>query len=470
MASRAERIVVAAAVALALFGGSGVIGLCLHWRIGDWLLPACVLAGLAAAWCCPSGAAFQPHAPPHRQAWHTALGAAAAAAALLAIAIVAYGALATPSRHWDGAVAWDLKAGALTDAPTLEQPLFRDPAVYSHSRDYPLQQPLLMAMLDRATGAGRVLFPLQFAALLGAVWIAARRTHAAHLAAAFVAAAALTPMFVAPTSGAFDSGYADGGLAALLALAAAGLALDQPLLLAAASAAAVLQKPEGLAYGVALLAAVFWRGTSRAVVAATPALAGAGALSLALQHDLLHGGQSSILGPALAVAAVGAALAIAADAGLRRCRKPPRWRLALIAGAAAAAAAALQLLPAGSSLGSHLAPGRALARLDDLPRILLALGDWAWLRGRYGLAFVLPLLLLAATWRQRAALPAALWCWLALAPAVIVLPFLLSPVGDLEHHLRSSLPRLLMHWAGVAWVAAAATPWPAPPTAASPGT
>lgn len=395
------------------------------------------------------------------------LGAAAAAAAALAIAIVAHGALATPSRHWDSVVAWDLKAAALTDAPTLEQPLFRDPAVYSHSRDYPLLQPLLMAMLERATGAGRALFPLQFAALLGAVWITARRTHAPHLAAAFVAAAALTPMFIAPTSGAFDSGYADGGLAALLALAAAGLALDQPLLLAAA---AVLQKPEGLAYGTALLAAVFWCGTPRAVAASTPTIAGAGALSLALQHDLLHGGQSSMLGPALAVAAVGAALAIAADAGLRRCRMPPRWRLALVAAAAAAAVAALQLLPAGSSLGSHLAPGRALERIDDLPRTLLALGDWAWLRGRYGLAFVLPLLLLAATWPRCVAMPAALWCWLALAPAVVALPFLLSPVGDLEHHLRSSLPRLLLHWAGVAWVVAAATPWPAPPTAASPGT
>jgi hypothetical protein len=75
------------------------------------------------------------------------------------VAVVAHGALATESRHWDGVVAWDLKAKALAAEPTLEQPFFRDAAVYSHSRDYPLLQPLALALAERWGLPGRLLFP-----------------------------------------------------------------------------------------------------------------------------------------------------------------------------------------------------------------------------------------------------------------------------------------------------------------------
>jgi hypothetical protein len=127
-------------------------------------------------------------------------------------------------------------------------------------------------------------------------------------------------------------------------------------------------------------------------------------------------------------------------------------------------------VPATGSLGAHTSGlPRALQRLDRLPAIALALIDTAWLSGRFALSFVVPLWL----WWDSRRLPTtvaagAIGGWLLLAVPVVALPFLLSPIDDLQHHLKSSLPRLLLHWCGVAWVWSAAQPWPAAANSATP--
>ena len=51
---------------------------------------------------------------------------------------------------------------------------------------------------------------------------------------------------------------------------------------------------------------------------------------------------------------------------------------------------------------------------------------------------------------------ASIYFLAAIGLAITALPFVLSPSGDLGHHLRSSLPRLLLHWVGPAWLVSAA--------------
>ena len=184
-----------AALVVLLFGGAAP----------DWLLPTAVVLACLTPRAAPSLAAS-----PRRSA-------ARALVAVLLFTVggaVTYGALATESRHWDGAVAWDAKANRLAASPTLEQPYFRDRHVYSHSRDYPLLQPVTVALLDRAVGVGRILFPCALLTACAAIGLALQRWSRDELVPLLaVAASAVTPNFVNPTSGTFDSGYSDGALA-----------------------------------------------------------------------------------------------------------------------------------------------------------------------------------------------------------------------------------------------------------------
>jgi hypothetical protein len=468
IATLAARAVVAFAVALATFGVAATAAGLLHLALPDWLLPVATLAGLlvAARVVLPApGAAAHAAARGRlaRAGWIAALLLGA-----LAVATVAHGALATPSRNWDGAVMWDLKAAALTAAPTVEQPLFRDADVYCHSRDYPLLQPLVVAALERCALPGRALFPLALAALLAAVAAGARVAREPAAAPWCTAAVALTPMVMAPTSGGFDSGYADGPLAALAAASALGVVLGAPVLIAAGTIAMALWKPEGCAYAATLVAATWLHGDRRAFAGAVLGAAVGGALALAQQHDLATCGAVTPVWPVLAAVA-GAGVALAGDAVLRARGAARGARGLAVAAATLLAAAVLPwLVPPNGSLGCHVADGaRASARLARLPRIAAALAEWAWLQGRFALAFVLPLLLRASL-RARSTAPAApaLGTWLVLAVPVLALPFVLSPLDDVEHHLRSSLPRLLSHWIGAAWLWCAVQPWShATPTA-----
>jgi hypothetical protein len=116
-------------------------------------------------------------------------------------------------------------------------------------------------------------------------------------------------------------------------------------------------------------------------------------------------------------------------------------------------------------LGQYLG---GLARLGDrigeLPQILFGLAEHALRPNRFGLSFaVLPITLLVA--RRSAVVP--LFSWLGLGFVAIVAAFLLSPEPDVQHHLKSSAPRLLSHWLGVIWLCAGCVPYPVQTTPAS---
>ena len=84
-------------------------------------------------------------------------------------------------------------------------------------------QPLLVAMLERWTGSGRLVLPLMWAVACLALFVGARRRGVSPgLAAVTAAAFGLTPSLVSTHSGGVDSGYADFMLAAWATVAAAG--------------------------------------------------------------------------------------------------------------------------------------------------------------------------------------------------------------------------------------------------------
>ncbi|HEX5053221.1 MAG TPA: hypothetical protein VFZ65_15710 [Planctomycetota bacterium] len=455
-AGSAERVLVGCLGAYAAIGGLGSCWLLAHRTVPDWILPvACLLGALLAA-THRTGPAPDPAPARPFLVW------LALATVVTLTAVLAYGSLATPSREWDGAVAWDLKTAVLRADPSLEQPFFREPAVYCHSRDYPLLQPLAIALVERAGLPGRLLFPLAHLLLVAAVLAAARRAGAGgNRALLFATACAVTPMLVNPTGGGFDSGYGDAVLAAVLAAAALGVAGRIPLLVALAVFVAALQKPEGLPYAALLVAACALAGDSKLLRPATGALCVAGALALSMQHDLLDLGRTSTWWRCAGASAGLGAAVLGLDAWLTRRRAALPTRLVVLLLALPLAVVCLAWLTGQhGSLGVHVADGaRPLHRIGRLPAILLAIADWGWLQGRFGLTFVLPLVIAVAQRRQRAAGTApALRNWLLLAVPLWCAAFLLSPIDDLEHHLRSTLPRLLLHWCGVAWCWSATQP------------
>ncbi|MBL8728517.1 MAG: hypothetical protein JNM25_08815 [Planctomycetes bacterium] len=460
-----ERPLLAGVGAAAVAGILGTVWLLAHGTVPDWLLPVAAGTGIAIA----IGHARRHRAAPPTGA-PTSRGLLLLAVALVAglAAVLAYGALATPSRHWDGAVAWDLKTAVLGRAPTLAQPFFRDPTVYCHSRDYPLLQPLLMALLQRWQLPERLVFPAAYLLLVAAIGAGARAAATSgRLAVLFALAAAVTPMWLSPTSGGFDSGYGDAVLATWLAVVALGTATANLPLVVCGLALAILQKPEGLPYAGLFLVAVWLHGEARLLRAATAAVAVAGALGLALQRDLQSFGTASPA-PVIAAAAGGAVVVLVADLWLRRrgAGRRGRW-LALLLGlvpAAIGVAVLSRLGDDGGVLGVHFADGgRPLQRLQQLPRIGLAMAEWAFGRGTFGLTFVVPIAVGLAAWRTGSGRRApVLLAWLLLALPLWCVPFLTSPLADLDQHLRATLPRLLLHFTGVAWVWAASQPLPDP--------
>jgi hypothetical protein len=446
---------------LALFGITSHAALLLHVPVASIALPCALLAGFALAAVAPARTPLDPRRAP------VAATALALATIALITGIVAVGALATPARAWDGTVAWEAKAAFLQRAPTLDQDFFARAAVYCPSRDYPLLQPLALAAGSRllGDGAGRALFPLLFAVLAALVGTAARlRTRSALLGPIAALALAVTPLLVSPTAGAADSGYADLFLATTMAAAAAALLLDDRPLLAAAACVAVLVKPEGLVYG-ALPAAVLWYRGARAPL--RWALGGwicAAALWLPLQHRLLYAEDAGAAphGAVWAALLALAACVLGSDALLHRRAASPRVRTMCALGLVPVVLLGGPLLAValgneGGSMGLYLADAaRPIARLRELPALLLGLFDRALLRMRFLATFAL-LLALAATFAVRRRRPPApeLSLFLGLGLLTALTPFLLSPEDDLAHLLRSTMPRVLLHWTGVAWIAIA---------------
>jgi hypothetical protein len=448
-----DRAIVAMLIAFAVVGGSALTVLAAHGTVPDWLLPAGVAIAVVVAMrrCI----AWPPVSPGRPVEWLLAL-----AIVLACASSIGYGALATQSRHWDGACVWDVKAYWLTQTPSLQQPFFCDGAVYSHSRDYPLLQPLLIALGERLLGGGRVLFPLLFLLQTGLVGVAALRAGRRGRTACLVAVAcAVTPWTVGTNAGSFDSGYGDAFLGCCVTAVAAGLLLVDRTLLLLGTFLLMLVKPEGLPYGGVLVLLLWLRGETALLRAAAVGWFASAMLWLPLQHDLHVAGQSAVWWPVAGGVLALALLLLGSDALLHRRGARLRTRAILAAVVAPLCVLAPPLLMQGfgdatASMGSFLqVPGRALARLSWLPAVVGGSAQFGLLRGGFGLTFLLPIVaLLVARWRD-GALPAPRVCWFVLLAAPLLLvPFLLSPIDDLAHHLRSRLPRLFVHWVGPMWI------------------
>jgi hypothetical protein len=445
-----------ALVGLALFAWLAHVQLAVGGTVSSLLLPVCGVAGIgiAAGWSPQRAAATAARAP----RWLSAITILLVAAIT---GVLAWGALATGDRDWDGIVAWGLKANALAAQATLAQPLFADPEVYHHSPDYPLLQPLAVASI------GRAWFPLVYALLTALVGFAVRRrTGDGALACAIALAVALTPDLIGTGGGSVDSGYADAAHALALAAAAAALLLDDALLLGAAALLLPFVKPEGTVHALALAAAALACARPRLGVAAVLGAAAALALWLPLQLRLAHAPPA---GPAVPLGVAAAAiLAVGTRLWLRgrAFAKHTRW---LAVGAAAATGVVLLVCAQPLFAASHTvlfahylgALDRAAAKLAATPAIVLGLLAAAFTPRRGGALFALLVLLAAARLRRGArpadsGAPPGLVAFLLLLLLAVLGAFYLSPETDVDHHLRSSAPRLLLQLCGAGWLCAAA--------------
>lgn len=439
---------------IALFGCVSHVLLLAGARVLPLWFPICLAIGIVAgASRAPSGTASSDRAP----RW-------VVTAALLVLAVVlasiAHGSIATISREWDGAASWAPRARALADAPTLEQPFFREPAVFAHTREYPLLQPLCLASLSGLLGPGGsgILFPALLALLLATFALGLCRGGAGALTAWLcVVALGLTPMLVSPTSGSFDSGFGDAFTLVGVTGIAIGLVLADPVLLWSSAVVLPMIKPEGAAYGLLAIAVAWLRLERRAHAAVVLGWAIGVGLWLPLYASLV--GQPSRTSAVVSIAAaVIAATALATKEWLVRSRPGPALRSAVLAGLAIGSAIALFALRdtiAGPGvIASYLSgAGRALERLTLVPAILVGAVAEMFAVRKFGLGFAIVVLLALAPrgYVGRCPSPALAWL-LAFAAAFLLVPFLLSPETELAHHLRSSMDRLLMHWIGVVWL------------------
>lgn len=449
----------------ALFGlaaFAAIVHVLLQAQIGvpAWSLPLAFAFGAVLAVVLPAPAGAPVDATSTSRERLVTWGALALLA--FAGAMLAYGAIATPARSWDGATSWELRARAFAAAPTLEQPLFRDPAVYGHTREYPVLQPMLLACVARL-GAGidgaRAVFPalwLTLLALCAATWRQLGVTPL--LRTGLLVGLGLTPMLVDPTMGGVDSGFADVFALLTLTAAAAGLVTRDHWLTVAGVLLCVVVKPEGLLHAMIVVVIAWLAGELRILCAALlGALAGA-LLWLPLYLGLV--GQRVDVAD-LAVRLFAIAVPIVVSGAWVRARRPRYgMRIAVLAtGAGVALAGAYWLTEVLGGLGSRAGvlgvyfdgDERARARLVELPRILGWLAAYAFTPKYFG--FVAPLLVaLTLQGRGDAHRVRVLGALLLVGLASLVLPFLASPETDLAHHVRSSLDRLMLHWVGAAWL------------------
>ncbi|MCK5945424.1 MAG: hypothetical protein KAI24_25765 [Planctomycetes bacterium] len=453
------RLVTGLLLALALFW----CGASLFVRgdgVPDWWLPFAIGAGLAAGLLLPRAATGAANASDGRApTWALLLAVLVVA---VAFGAVAFGAVATPSRHWDGAASFDAKVFWLSHAPTLQQPFFAQPGVFHHGPDYPLLQALLVAMLERRVpGCGRLVMPLLYLLLCGVVAVALRRRAVWPLLRVGVTVAvAVTPALLTPGGGAVDSGYSELLMLLATTVLAAGLLCRSALWFGVGVLLAIVSKPEGTFYALVAATVAFVRADRELLRAALLAGLLAAITWLPVRAALLHVEPRTWTAfGALLAAAAAASVALRLSA---RAARPAlvRWTIAL--GLPLLVLAALPwlapLVAEHSALGVYLRQaGNLLDGLGNLPAYLAAFGEHGFARLRFGAALLLPLAALAAARAQRRRLgDAPLATFVALGLLTTALPFVLSPEPDLQHHLRSSLPRLLLHWIGPALLLSAA--------------
>jgi hypothetical protein len=374
-------------------------------------------------------------------------------------AALALGAIATPAREWDGFVSWELRARVLATSPTLEQDFFRDPAVFAHTREYPPLQPLVLASIARLSGsfaAARLFFPLLWLAWLA---LLERGFRAAGVPSRWrrygLCAAGLTPVLVDPTMGAVDSGF--GELLCLFAWtgAAVGLLTRHGPLITAALALTILTKPEGIFLAGIFVLTAWVSGNRQALAAALLGAGGAGMLWFPTYARLTSATPTS---PWLLLAVVGAgSFALLASATwLQRRGTSTAARSGLVAASIALVVACAGFLAdsldsQGGVLGLYLSGmQRAVARLDRLGDIGLAMLSTSLAPRHLGLLVAIGFVLVVFAWRDRG--PTELRRLVTLGFVGLFAPFLLSPEPDLRHHVSSSLDRLLLQQSGAAWL------------------
>lgn len=453
----------------ALFGLLGYVQLILGMALLPFELPVALVVGVfVSRWASGAADATPPGRPvPSALTWLLA------AVVLVGFGMLAYGALATPSRGWDGIVAWELKANALALGLTFDNPLFADPAAFHHSPSYPLLQPLCVASV------GRLLFPLLWLLFVGLGVGAAHRLHRSDRARALVTglAFATVPFFLDTSGGSADSGYAEMFFAIALTAAGAGLLLRDGLMLTAAAALLPLLKPEGAVLGVFLPFVPFvfaergttwWRGAFvLAASAIVVVLIGAGMLTVRV-----FSGWAPVLVGTFFLAVAGAVLVILLRRGLDLLGRGAATRLVVLLILGVLPPLLLLALPnefTTTALGQYVTGfGRLGDKLAFLPDVLLGLLQFGTDPKRFGLTFVVALLVLAVHRRRALTAPGNLvLAWLGGGLAIVFAALMLSPEPDVLHSLKSSAPRLLAHWTGVAWLWVAAA-WPLPETASRP--
>tara|TARA_R110002094_G_scaffold1335_6_gene6278 strand:+ start:107 stop:1606 length:1500 start_codon:yes stop_codon:yes gene_type:complete len=377
---------------------------------------------------------------------------------------LAFGAVATQPRVWDGVVAWGIKAAAVNSAMTLEQPFFADPSVLHHSPDYPLLQPLMLGGLAPFFGASgaRLLFPLLYLAMVSGIGFATmRHTRNQNIGCWIALAVASTPFFLNTHGGGADSGYGEMFFATALAVVAVGLLLEDALLLASAALVLAWIKPEGAIVLPLVACTCFAFAGPRIWLSAAIAGMVSLALWLPLQQQLGHREVGAMLPLGVVLVVV---VAIAARAFLDRRGVGIRGRalvllvFAVMAGIALVVARPMLATSPSPLIGQYL--GRidsVLSKLNEVPTIVFGLLEIGLFKvQRFGLTFLL-LLVAAITvcrGRRERGLAGAqgLLVLFALGMLAVFAAFLLSPEQNVRHHLRSSGARLLSHWLGVAWL------------------
>ncbi len=454
-AERTYRIARAVLVGFALFGLGTSAQLLATGRFHAWLLPVGLAGGALCSWRLGHVHADATVPAPR---W---VRPVALVILVAVVAAIAYGSVATPARHWDGTVAWEPKAFFLTREPSIDQTYFARPEVFCHSRNYPLLQPLSIASGNRllGDGIGRSLFPLLLAGLAALVGSTiALRTRSAWWAWSAAVAVTVTPALVNPAMGAADSGFGELFLLTAVAGIAASLALEDRLLLPVAIVVAILVKPEGAVYAALAIGVLWARGRRTPMRFALAGWALGAAAWLPLQQHLQYFGHPPF-GPIAIWAGIlaFAAAALVLDMLLDRLSIRSRTALLLIGlplCVLAIPALSIAFRSGAGAFGGYLGdPIRPFERLARLPEMAWYCLEESFQRFRFGTTFVLLALAVFAQRRARRPLDATTW-WTVVGVVSLFAPFLLSPEPDLEHHVKSSMTRFLLHWLGAAWIVA----------------
>ncbi|MGK0434037.1 MAG: hypothetical protein ACJA0V_003189 [Planctomycetota bacterium] len=445
-----ERIVTGLLLGIALFWA----GACFWIRgdgVPDWWLPVAFAAGIAYAVRMPRTTEVASPRWARTCTWMV-IGTAFAA--------LWRGALATGSRHWDGAASLDAKVFWLQQAPTLQQPFFATEGVFHHSPDYPLLLPLLVAMAERlAPDFGRIVLPLIYMLMLGVVASAlSRRAVKPLLRLAVITAVAVTPHLLTSGGGGVDSGYGECLLLLATTTVAAGLLMQSSLWFSLGIVLLIAAKPEGLPYAVIALVVALARGERRLLWQGTAALACACMVWEPVRAALLHqdyGANWPLAGLVLTI--ISFLLAAKPADPIYRVRERTRWLILMlvpIAGLLMLPWIAPMFAASTGTLALYLRQGENVwTGFGNLPAYAAGVVEFGVSRMRLGTVLLLPIAIAIVAWRRRIALAdRSLLAFALFGLLTTALPFVLSPEPNFEHHLRSSLTRLLLHWIGPLWL------------------